>query len=109
MMTVIAALVVLVGLAAALVAHRYSRVLLFLGLGALLVAVLGFTLPFVLPADFFVRHPQLTNSPLHPWLSALYGAIALELGSGILIGLLCRSVFNSSSRRKSNGSKAGSR
>src|SRR5262245_55938527 len=94
MMTAAAILVALFGLAAALGARRYPRLLLGLGLGALLIAGLGFTLPSVLPADFFVRHPQLTDSPLHPWRSALYGAIALALGSGILLGLLCRSVFN---------------
>jgi|GEM_PF-6020163 len=102
MMTFAAILVVLFALVAALVARRYFRVLLFVGLGALLLGGIALSLPFLLPHDFFVRHPQFENTPLNPYLSVLYAGVALIFGGGISFGLLCRFLVHYSSRHKTN-------
>jgi small-conductance mechanosensitive channel len=104
MTTIAAILVVLSAFVAALVAWQRFRLLLCLGLGSVLVGLCGVTLPFILPQDFFVHHPQLQNTPLHPYLSALYGIIALVFGSGILFGLLCRFAIRYFSHNKPNDS-----
>ncbi len=43
------------------------------------LGLLGFTEGFWLPKDFFVQHPQLVNTPLHPWMAALYGGMGLAI------------------------------
>ena len=102
MMTVAAMLTLFVAVAAALIARSRFRTLLFLGITALILAGVGFALPFTLPNDFFVRHPDLMNTPLHPYRAVGYGGVSLIFGSGILLGLLFRFVSRYFSRPKSN-------
>ncbi len=106
MMTFAAILVVLFAAVAALVARRYFRALLFIGLGAVLVGGLALALPFLLPTDFFVRHPQFESTPLNPYLSVFYGAVVLVFGGGISFGLLCRFLLHRLSRHKANANVA---
>ncbi len=99
-MTFAAALVVLFAAVAGLVAHRYFRVLLIIGLAAVFIGGLALALPVLLPKDFFVRYPQFENTPINPYLSVLYGGVALVFGGGVSLGLLCRFLLLRLSRHK---------
>jgi hypothetical protein len=40
---------------------------------------------WVMPADFFVRHPALADTPLQPFMAFLLGGILLLFGVGLLL------------------------
>jgi hypothetical protein len=51
--------------------------------------------------DFFVEHPALFDTPLHPTIASLAGGILLLFGVGLFLALGCRYLIEFIEKKKS--------
>ena len=82
----------IVAIVTAVISGRRRFKILSAGLILIGLTVVCFMFLSFGPKDYMIRYPFLANV-FHPYRIGLYGAIMLILGSGMVIGVVSRSVF----------------
>lgn len=89
----VAAFILLCVSPAVFIPSRFLAGMLGLAAISFIVGVLGLLWPGMVPADFFTRHPDLANSPLHPQVASVAGGILFLFGLGLALALATRTAL----------------